>query len=80
MNGVVPARDVRQLYAVGTHWALMLGGGRGRHEVIIDSHCLGSCDVIAVMAHPKPGAQEREPENWDWTNVLRVNRRKLEAL
>jgi hypothetical protein len=68
-----------QRYALGTHWYLRLGH-KGRHEVVIESHCTGTCDVIVVMAHPKPGAEERVAEDWDWANVLRVSRRALEPL
>lgn len=74
MDGASPA----QRYAVGTHWWLRYR--KGRHEVVIESHCKGTCDVIVVMANPKPGAEERVAEDWDWSNVLRVTRTQLEPM
>lgn len=72
MDGATAA----QRYAIGTHWVLPFRKG-GRHEVVIEAHCRGTCDVIVVMAHPRPGVEERVAEDWDWTNVLRVSRSQL---
>jgi hypothetical protein len=68
-----------QRYAIGSHWWLAIPG-KGRHEVVIETYCKGTCDVIVVMAHPKPGAEQRVPEDWDWSNVLRVTRTQLQAM